>query len=185
MTTKITTVHELLPALSKRRQEGNKIVFTNGCFDLLHIGHTRYLQEARRLGDLLIVGLNSDASVRSLNKDSNRPIVPEDQRAEILSALTCVDFVVLFDEVDPLALIQTLRPDVLVKGGDWTLDRIIGREEVEAQGGSVHCIPLTPGISTTHLIQRIVSIQASTSQRACSHEPSQGNDTPPAFGNVS
>ena len=133
------------------------LVFTNGCFDLMHVGHTRYLQAARALGDLLVVGVNSDASVRSLNKAPDRPIVPEAQRAEVLAALACVDYVVLFGEPDPGNLIAALQPDVLVKGGDWALDRIVGRETVEARGGRVQTIPLVPGVSTTLLVQRIRS----------------------------
>lgn len=124
---------------------------------MLHIGHTRYLEEARRLGDRLVVGLNSDVSVRQLAKGTDRPIVSADQRAEVLAALGCVDYVTIFDEPDPLALIQALRPDILVKGGDWSTDRIVGKEFVEAQGGSVRNIPLVPDISTTAIIQRILA----------------------------
>ena len=134
-----------------------RIVFTNGCFDLLHIGHTRYLEEAKGLGDRLVVGLNSDDSVRQLAKGMDRPIVTADQRAEVLAALACVDYVTIFDEPDPLALIQALRPNILVKGGDWSTDRIVGKEFVEAQGGSVRNIPLVPDISTTAIIQRILA----------------------------
>lgn len=110
----------------------------------MHIGHVRYLQAARNLGDLLVVGVNSDESVRSLNKGQNRPIVPEAQRAEVLAALACVDSVVIFSEPDPGALIAAIQPDVLVKGGDWPLDRIVGREIVEARGGRVQTIPSCP-----------------------------------------
>jgi len=124
---------------------------------LLHIGHTRYLEEAKGFGDRLVVGLNSDDSVRQLAKGTDRPIVPADQRAEVLAALTCVDYVTIFDEPDPLALIQALRPNILVKGGDWSRDRIVGKEFVEAQGGSVRNIPLVPDISTTAIIQRILA----------------------------
>jgi D-beta-D-heptose 7-phosphate kinase/D-beta-D-heptose 1-phosphate adenosyltransferase len=132
-------------------------VFTNGCFDLMHIGHTRYLQAAKSLGDVLVVGVNSDASVRSLDKSPDRPIVPQSQRAEVLAALACVDFVVIFDESDPLQLITAVQPDVLVKGGDWAIDRIVGRDIVESRGGVVKTIPLVPGLSTTSLLQRIRS----------------------------
>ena len=135
------------------------LVFTNGCFDLMHMGHTRYLQAAKDLGDLLVVAVNSDASVRSLNKAPDRPIVPEAQRAEVVAALGCVDYVIMFNEPDPQSLIAALQPDVLVKGGDWPVDRIVGREIVEARGGVVQTIPLVPGISTTSLIQRIRSPQ--------------------------
>lgn len=121
----------------------------------MHVGHTRYLQAARDLGDLLVVGVNTDRSVQSLNKGSDRPIVPERQRAEVLAALACVDYVVLFDEPDPGRLITEIQPDVLVKGGDWTPDKIVGRETVEARGGVVTTIPLVPGVSTTALVEKI------------------------------
>ena len=124
---------------------------------MLHIGHTRYLEEAKRLGDRLVVGLNSDDSVRQLAKGTDRPIVTADQRAEVLAALTCVDYVTIFDEPDPLALIQALRPNILVKGGDWSPDRIVGKEFVESQGGSVCNIPLVPDISTTVIVQKILA----------------------------
>jgi rfaE bifunctional protein nucleotidyltransferase chain/domain len=124
---------------------------------VLHIGHTRYLEEAKHLGDRLVVGLNSDDSVRQLTKGMDRPIVTADQRAEVLAALACVDYVTIFDEPDPLALIQALRPNILVKGGDWPTDRIVGKEFVESQGGSVRNIPLVPDISTTVIIQRILT----------------------------
>jgi D-beta-D-heptose 7-phosphate kinase/D-beta-D-heptose 1-phosphate adenosyltransferase len=149
----------LVPILDRARAQKKRIVFTNGCFDLMHVGHTRYLQAARQLGDLLVVGVNSDASVRSLNKSPDRPIVGEAQRAEVLAALGCVDYVVIFTEPDPLNLITTLQPDVLVKGGDWAIDRIVGRDVVEQRGGTVKTIPLVPGMSTTGLIQRIRSQQ--------------------------
>ncbi|MCS6289453.1 MAG: D-glycero-beta-D-manno-heptose 1-phosphate adenylyltransferase [Nitrospira sp.] len=160
MHTKITTRQELASRLDERRRQGHRIVFTNGCFDLMHIGHTRYLQAARDLGDVLVVGVNSDESVRTLNKGTDRPIVPDAQRAEILAALACVDYVVIFPEPDPGALITTLQPDVLVKGGDWSADRVVGRETVEARGGHVQTIPLVPGVSTTTLVQRIRSTTA-------------------------
>lgn len=157
MSDKIMTAAQLVPILKQARTRKNRLVFTNGCFDLMHIGHTRYLQAARALGDLLVVGVNSDASVRSLNKGVDRPIVPEAQRAEVLAALGCVDYVVIFSEPDPGELIAALQPDVLVKGGDWALDKIVGRETVEAHGGIVTTIPLIPGMSTTSLLQRIRS----------------------------
>ena len=157
MATKVLLRDQLLLALTPERAKRKRIVFTNGCFDLLHIGHTRYLQSARALGDILVVGVNSDASVRSLEKAPDRPIVPETQRAEVVAALGCVDYVVIFDESDPLELISAVRPDVLVKGGDWTIDRIVGRDLVESHGGAVRTIPLVPGMSTTELLQRIRS----------------------------
>lgn len=157
MITKVVSREHLLSKLAEKRAQGKRIVFTNGCFDLMHIGHTRYLQAARALGDVLVVGVNSDASVRTLDKASDRPIVPEAQRAEMLAALGCVDFVIMFDESDPLQLITDVQPDILVKGGDWAIDRIVGREIVEARGGVVKTIPLVPGLSTTGLLQRIRS----------------------------
>ncbi|MBI4400595.1 MAG: D-glycero-beta-D-manno-heptose 1-phosphate adenylyltransferase [Nitrospirae bacterium] len=157
MNNKIKSRSELIELLAKRRAKRERIVFTNGCFDLMHIGHTRYLQAARELGDLLVVGVNTDASVRKLKKGDGRPIVPETQRAEVLAALACVDYVVLFDEPDPGRLITELQPDVLVKGGDWVPDQIIGREVIEARGGIVRTIPLVPGVSTTALVQKIRS----------------------------
>ena len=157
MAGKVLTSAQLVPILDRARTQKNRIVFTNGCFDLLHVGHTRYLQAAKALGDLLIVGVNSDASVRSLNKSPDRPIVGEAERAEVLAALNCVDYIVIFSEPDPLNLITTLQPDVLVKGGDWTVDRIVGRDVVERRGGTVKTIPLVSGKSTTALIQRIRS----------------------------
>ena len=152
---KVMTKERLVSILELARAKKQRLVFTNGCFDLMHIGHTRYLQAAKQLGDLLVVGINGDASVRSLNKALDRPIVPEVQRAEVLAALGCVDYVVIFTEPDPLNLITTLQPDVLVKGGDWPVNRIVGREIVEARGGVVKTIPLVPDMSTTSLIQRI------------------------------
>ncbi len=157
MTTKVLPRDQLLSILSSDRAKGKRIIFTNGCFDLIHVGHTRYLQAARSLGDVLVVGVNSDASIRTLDKAPDRPIVPEAQRAEVLAALGCVDFVVIFDESNPLQLITAVQPDVLVKGGDWGIDRIVGREIVEARGGVVKTVPLVPGLSTTGLLQRIRS----------------------------
>jgi len=157
MPDKVLISAQLVPILDRARTQKKRIVFTNGCFDLLHVGHTRYLQAAKALGDLLVVGVNSDASMRSLSKSPDRPIVDEAQRAEVLAALGCVDYVVIFTEPDPLNLITALQPDVLVKGGDWAVERIIGRDVVERRGGTVRTIPLVPGMSTTTLIQRIRS----------------------------
>ena len=137
------------------KRNGKTVVFTNGCFDLLHPGHIRLLEQARALGDLLVVGINSDASVRRL-KGEKRPLVPEAERAEVLAALEAVDCVTVFDEPTPRDLIQALLPDVLVKGGDWGPDEIVGREEVEAAGGRVASIPFVEGYSTTALIERMV-----------------------------
>ena len=155
MSVKVLTRDQLAPLLCTAQTQGKRIVFTNGCFDLMHIGHTRYLQAAKDLGDLLVVGVNSDASVKILNKAPDRPIVSDAQRAEVVAALGCVDYVILFNEPDPHSLIAALQPDVLVKGGDWPVERIVGREIVEARGGIVKTIPLVPNISTTSLIQRI------------------------------
>jgi rfaE bifunctional protein nucleotidyltransferase chain/domain len=146
--------------LVKERQrlgtEGRRVVFTNGCFDLLHPGHIRYLGQARLLGDVLIVALNSDASVHKL-KGESRPILKERERAEVMAALACVDYVTIFSEETPRELIAQLLPDVLVKGGDWSLDTIVGREEVEAAGGSVQSLSFIEGVSTTEIIERILS----------------------------
>jgi len=133
---------------------GQTVVFTNGVFDILHPGHLRYLQQARALGDALIIGLNSDASVRR-NKGPERPINPEHERAEILAALACVDAVVVFDEETPAEIIQALQPDVLVKGADWAEDAIVGRDTVEARGGRVVRVPVEQGYSTTAIIEKI------------------------------
>lgn len=157
MSSKILPREQLLHVLAMDRTKGKRIVFTNGCFDLMHIGHTRYLQAARALGDVLVVGVNSDTSVRALEKAPDRPIVPEAQRAEVLAALACVDYVGIFNEPDPLELITAIQPDILVKGRDWPLDRIVGRNVVEARGNIVKTIPLVPSLSTTELLQRIRS----------------------------
>jgi rfaE bifunctional protein nucleotidyltransferase chain/domain len=134
--------------------EGDRIVLTNGCFDLIHLGHVRYLQKARSLGDRLIVALNDDESVRNL-KGKGRPLVPAMERAEVIGALGCVDWVTFFEENTPAELIKALQPDVLVKGGDWTVDQIVGRNEVEAAGGTVLSIPFEKGYSTTDVIRKI------------------------------
>lgn len=136
------------------QRRGGTVVFTNGVFDLLHPGHVRYLEEARQLGDVLIVGINSDRSVRR-NKGEERPILPEGERAELLAALRCVDAVVVFDEETPHAIISAIQPDVLVKGADWGPDNIVGRDVVEARGGRVVRVQLTEGLSTTELIGRV------------------------------
>ncbi len=136
------------------RAAGRTVVFTNGVFDLLHPGHVRYLQEARRLGDALIVGLNADASVRR-NKGPARPINPETERAEVLLALACVDAVVIFDEETPNRIIGVVQPDVLVKGADWAADAIVGRDIVEARGGRVVRVPVEEGYSTTALVEKV------------------------------
>jgi rfaE bifunctional protein nucleotidyltransferase chain/domain len=148
------TQADALALVERRRTAGRTIVFTNGVFDLLHVGHLRYLQRARALGDALIVGLNSDRSVRQI-KGPDRPITAEAERAEILEALACVDGVVIFDEATPHELIAALQPDVLVKGADWAADAIVGRDIVEARGGRVVRITIEPGHSTTRLVDKI------------------------------
>ena len=155
MTKKIFTLDALSQILRLQQQKGKKVVFTNGCFDLLHIGHVRYLQSARSLGDLLVVAVNSDESVRSLNKGPGRPLTDADQRMEILAALTCIDYIVQFDESTPLQVIEILQPDVLVKGNDWNVDKIVGKDIVEKRGGIVRRIPLIPYVSTSLIIERI------------------------------
>ena len=141
------------------KRAGKKIVFTNGCFDLLHPGHVKLLEQARSLGDTLIVGINSDGSVRR-NKGVNRPVMPERERAEILAGLAAVDYVVVFDEPTPRELIAAILPNILVKGSDWGADEIVGREDVEGAGGRVVSIPVEPGFSTTNLILRIQRLRA-------------------------
>jgi len=141
-------------AVRAARRRGERVVFTNGCFDLLHVGHVRSLEQARGLGDRLLVAVNTDASVRRL-KGSERPVVPARRRAEVLAGLECVDWVVLFGETTPLGLLRSLRPDVLAKGGDWDLERIVGREEVASWGGRVVRLRVVPGVRTTDLIERI------------------------------
>jgi D-beta-D-heptose 7-phosphate kinase/D-beta-D-heptose 1-phosphate adenosyltransferase len=150
----ILTLDEAILRFGREKRNGRRIVFTNGCFDLLHPGHIGSLEQARALGDALIVGLNSDASVRQL-KGAGRPVLPERERAEILAALECVDAVVIFDDLTPREVIARLLPDVLVKGGDWPGDQIVGREEVEAAGGRVVSIPVVPGYSTTAILRKI------------------------------
>lgn len=153
---KILTLDGLVAARRALRERGETLVFTNGCFDLLHPGHVRYLDAARGLGDALVVALNSDRAVRAL-KGASRPILTEDERAEVVAALEAVSFVTVFDDVSPLATIEAVAPDVLVKGGDWGLDTIIGREEVEAAGGRVLSLPFVEGSSTTDIVERIAS----------------------------
>lgn len=152
---KIRSAAELAATLAGLRAAGKRVVFTNGCFDLLHVGHIRLLAAAAALGDLLVVGLNSDRSVREI-KGPRRPITPEAERAEVIAALESVDFVTLFDEPDPGALIAALSPDVLVKGGDWPLERIVGAAEVAARGGRVVTVPLVAGAGTSRIIARIL-----------------------------
>jgi len=150
----VLTLEDAILRFGRKKRNGRRVVFTNGCFDLLHPGHIRSLELTRALGDVLIVGLNSDASVRQL-KGEGRPVISALERAEILAALESVDAVVIFDDLTPREVIAALLPDVLVKGGDWPGDRIVGREEVEAAGGRVVSIPVVPGYSTTAILQKI------------------------------
>ncbi len=152
---KICTLEESEKICDALKQSGKRIVFTNGCFDILHPGHARYLSSARNLGDYLIVALNSDRSVRAI-KGSKRPIFPEKMRAELLAALTCVDCVLIFNEENPLQVIKSLLPHILVKGGDWQENQIIGADEIKAGGGQVRRIPFVTGYSTTDIIEKIV-----------------------------
>ncbi len=152
---KIKSIEELRPLLAILRATGKKIVFTNGCFDILHTGHTRYLAKAKSFGDVLVVAVNSDASVHVI-KGQKRPINTEADRMETLAALESVDFVTIFQEPDPFRVISELQPDVLVKGGDWPIEKIIGRDVVEARGGKVITVPYVEGASTTGIIEKIL-----------------------------
>lgn len=154
MSGKIVSREELRAERARLRAAGRQLVFTNGCFDVLHVGHVRYLTRARALGDALVVAINSDRTVREL-KGANRPVMNEGERAEMLAALRAVDYVTIFDDVSPRSLIADVLPDVLVKGGDWALTEIHGREEVEAAGGRVLPLPYVEGASTTAIIERI------------------------------
>jgi D-beta-D-heptose 7-phosphate kinase/D-beta-D-heptose 1-phosphate adenosyltransferase len=154
MSSEPTSLAECVALVSRLRSAGKSIVFTNGVYDLLHPGHVRYLQAARALGDVLIVGVNSDRSVRA-NKGPARPVNPETERAEVIAALECVDAAIVFDQDTPHEIISRLQPDVLVKGADWAEDAIVGRDVVEARGGRVVRMPIEPGFSTTDLIATI------------------------------
>jgi D-beta-D-heptose 7-phosphate kinase/D-beta-D-heptose 1-phosphate adenosyltransferase len=160
---KITPRNELKAKIDRLKREGKKVVFTNGCFDILHAGHTRYLREARKLGDALILALNSDSSVRSI-KGPMRPIVPEAERAEVVAALDSVDYVTVFDELTPLELIEFLRPDVIVKGGDWADKDIVGAEAVRKWGGRVAIMPEIEGASTTNIIDKVLQVYRSAAE---------------------
>jgi rfaE bifunctional protein nucleotidyltransferase chain/domain len=151
----VLTVEQAASWAAEQRAAGRRVVFTNGVFDLLHPGHTRYLADARAQGDVLVVAVNSDRSVRALAKGPERPVTPEHERAELLAALAAVDAVVVFDEDTPQAIVEAIQPDVLVKGADWAADAIVGREVVEARGGRVVRVPLAPGYSTTAILDRI------------------------------
>jgi D-beta-D-heptose 7-phosphate kinase/D-beta-D-heptose 1-phosphate adenosyltransferase len=153
------TLKDKLEAL---RKEGKKIAFTNGCFDILHVGHVRYLKEAKKTADILVLALNSDASVQAI-KGLKRPLVSGEERAEVLAALECIDFVTIFHELTPLELICYLKPDILIKGGDWPEDKVVGRDEIKKWGGHVTIIPEVAGKSTTNIVDKIISVYCSGS----------------------
>jgi D-beta-D-heptose 7-phosphate kinase/D-beta-D-heptose 1-phosphate adenosyltransferase len=155
MRSKTLKLTDLIQMVRDLRKSGKQIVFTNGCFDILHVGHVRYLVAARSEGDVLVVGLNSDVSVKSI-KPGNRPIVTQEQRAEVLAGLAFVDFITIFDESDPLALISAIKPDILVKGADWKEKEIVGADVVKAYSGKVVRVEVVPGISTSRIIRRII-----------------------------
>ncbi len=155
MISKIKTRQQLKLEIGEARRAGKRIVTTNGCFDVLHVGHIRYLQQAKQQGDILIVAINSDDSVRAIKGDK-RPLVSEDERAEVLAALECVDYVTIFSELDPIQFLHELRPDIHVKGGDYTLDQIVEREAVESIGAELRLLPGAQGKSTSSLIELIV-----------------------------
>jgi D-beta-D-heptose 7-phosphate kinase/D-beta-D-heptose 1-phosphate adenosyltransferase len=151
---KILERNALKDKLEELRTKGKKIAFTNGCFDILHVGHVRYLREAKKTADVLVLALNSDSSVRSL-KGEEKPLIPENERAEILAALEFIDFITIFEELTPLELINYLKPDILIKGGDWPEEKVVGREEVKKWGGRVAIIPEVEGKSTTNIVEKI------------------------------
>jgi rfaE bifunctional protein nucleotidyltransferase chain/domain len=153
----LVSLERLLEILKEERRKGKRIVFTNGCFDIIHAGHVDYLEKAKSLGDLLVVGLNSDNSVRRI-KGEKRPIIPQDMRPKVLSSLKPVDYVVIFEEDTPAKLIESIKPDVLVKGGDWPLEKIVGRDFVESYGGKVLTIPFEYDISTSQIIEKIIRL---------------------------
>lgn len=158
MKEKITSRKELISLVAQLKSEGKCIVFTNGCFDILHVGHIRYLNEAKTHGDHLIVAINSDRSVKAI-KGKGRPVISQDERAEVVAALQCVDTVVIFDELDPLALIETVKPHILVKGADWTEEDIVGSKVVKTYGGKVITSSFIEGASTSAIIEKITRMQ--------------------------
>jgi rfaE bifunctional protein nucleotidyltransferase chain/domain len=157
---KILERKDLRNKLQELRHKGKKIAFTNGCFDILHVGHVRYLREAKKTADVLVLALNSDSSVRSI-KGEKRPLMNENERAELLAALEFVDFVTIFPELTPLELINYLKPDVLIKGGDWPEEKVVGREEIKKWGGHVAIIPEVEGKSTTNIVEKIKKLYGS------------------------
>lgn len=154
---KLFSLKKLIPALKPLRKRGKKVVFTNGCFDIIHAGHVRYLKKAKSHGEVLIVGLNSDSSVRAI-KGVKRPIVPQNERAEVMCALGFVDFVVIFNETTPLKLIEAIKPDILAKGADWAAKDIVGGDVVKKHGGKIRRITLVKGRSTTNIIRKILEL---------------------------
>lgn len=162
---KITDRTTLQKKLETLRKKGKKIAFTNGCFDILHVGHVRYLREASKTGDVLVLALNSDSSVRSL-KGEKRPLVPATERAEILAALEFIDFITIFDELTPLEVIKALKPDILIKGGDWREEKVVGREDVKKWNGKVVIIPEVQGKSTTDIVEKILQIYGPSNQNS-------------------
>ena len=157
MMEKLVSIKGLTEEIRRLRKKGLQVVFTNGCFDIIHAGHVRYLKKARSLGDVLVVGLNSDSSIKAIKGDS-RPIVPEKERAEVLGSLYFVDYVVLFREPTPVKLIQAIKPDILVKGSDWAAKDIVGSDVVKKTGGRIRRIPLVKGRSTTNIIKKILRL---------------------------
>jgi len=157
---KLLERNALKDKLEELRKKGKKIAFTNGCFDILHVGHVRYLREAKKSADVLVLALNSDASVRSI-KGEKKPLVPEKERAEILAALEFIDFVIIFPELTPLELINYLKPDILIKGGDWPEEKVVGREEIKKWGGRMKIIPEIKGKSTTNIVEKIKKLYCS------------------------
>ena len=160
---KILERNALKNELEELRKKGKKIAFTNGCFDILHVGHVRYLREAKKTADVLVLALNSDSSVRSI-KGEERPLVNENERAEILASLEFVDFITIFEELTPLELICCLKPDILIKGGDWPEEKVVGREEVKKWGGRVAIIPEIEGKSTTNIVDKIKKLYCSNKE---------------------
>lgn len=157
MMNKMMDLETLKKNIDMLRENGKIIAFTNGCFDILHVGHVRYLKEAKSTADVLVLGLNSDVSVREI-KGEKRPLVGEDERAEVLAALECVDFITIFSEPTPLALINLIKPDILIKGGDWPEEKIVGRDEVRKWGGRVVVIAEVKGKSTTNIVDKIIEV---------------------------
>ena len=152
----LIALEEFVPVITRLKQDGKRIVFTNGCFDIIHVGHIRYLKSAKELGDILVIGLNSDESVRKIKGD-NRPIVSHGERAEVLSSIRSVDYVVIFNEPDPYNTIAAIKPDILIKGGDWAIDNIVGRDIVESYGGEVRTIPFVEGFSSSRIIGDVLN----------------------------